>query len=103
MEEDSDLEDYNITQGESGILPRTPAEQALMVDNDQDMNSFEVEASITEQTLSIRSAMEEKMIEEGLKLRQLICIWKTKVKIRIHDPITLSQNPKKYFLGRIRK
>ncbi len=30
-------------------------------------------------------------------------IWKTKVKIRIHDPITRSQNQKKCFLGRIRK
>ena len=85
MEEDSDLEDYNITQGESGILPRTPAEQALMVDNDQDMNSFEVEANITEQTLSIRSAMEEKMIEEGLRLRQLIC----RDAVQTHKPISM--------------
>ena len=85
MDEDSDLEDYNVTQGESGILPRTPAEQAIMVDNDQDMNSFEVEASITEQTLSIRSAMEEKMIEEGLRLRQLIC----RDAVQTHKPISM--------------
>ena len=74
MDEDSDLEDYNITHAGSGILPRTPAEEALMVDNnDQDMSAFNVEPEPTEQTLSIQSAMEEKMIEEGLRLRQLIC------------------------------
>ena len=35
-----ELEDYNITQADPGILPRTPAEEAHMVDNttDQDMN-----------------------------------------------------------------
>ena len=87
MDEDSDLEDYNLTEEGSGILPRTPAEKALMVDNDndQDMNSFEVEASITEQTLSIRSAMEEKMIEEGLRLRQLIC----RDAVQTHKPISM--------------
>ena len=55
MEEDSDLEDYNITQADSGILPRTPAEEARMVDdnNDQDMNAFEVKTDITEQTHSV--------------------------------------------------
>jgi hypothetical protein len=87
MDEDSDLEDYNVTHGESGILPRTPAEQALMVDNDndQDMNSFEVETNNTEQTLSIRSSMEEKMIEEGHRLRQLIC----RDAVQTHKPISM--------------
>ncbi len=42
MDTDSELEDYNVTQANPGILPRTPAEQALMVDNgDQDMNSWQ--------------------------------------------------------------
>jgi hypothetical protein len=44
MDDDSDLEDYNLTQTDSGILPRTPAEEACMVDDndDQDMSVFEV-------------------------------------------------------------
>jgi hypothetical protein len=87
MEEDSDLEDYNITQADSGILPRTPAEEARMVDdnNDQDMSSFEVELEPAEQTLSVRSAMEEKLVEEGLRLRQLIC----RDAVQTHKPISM--------------
>jgi hypothetical protein len=87
MEDDSDLEDYNITQAHSGILPRTPAEEARMVDNnnDQDMSAFEVKLDPTEQTLSVRSAMEEKMVEQGLRLRQLIC----RDAVQTHKPISM--------------
>ncbi len=87
MEDDSDLEDYNVTLADSGILPRTPAEKARMVDDndDQDMSSFEVKPDPTEQTLSVRTAMEEKMVEEGLRLRQLIC----RDAVQTHKPINL--------------
>jgi hypothetical protein len=87
MESDSDLEDYNVTLADSGILPRTLAEEVSMVDNtdDHDMSAFEVKPDPTEQTLSARSAMEEKMIEEGLKLRQLIC----RDAVQTHKPISM--------------
>jgi hypothetical protein len=85
MDGDSDeLEDYNLTEKDDGILPRTGAEERRMVDdnNDQDMSAFETTQgresetlSIVpaEQTLSTQSLMEDRLIEEGLKLRQLIC------------------------------
>jgi hypothetical protein len=90
MDTDSDLEDYNITLADSGILPRTPAEEVRMVDNtdDQDMSAFEVNPNSTEQTLSARSAMEEKMAEEGLKLRQLVC----QDAVQTHKPISMQSS-----------
>jgi len=71
MEGDSDLEDYNLTEVNDGILPRTGAEERRMVDdtNDQDMNSF----AMTEQTLSSQTMMDDRLMEEGRRLRQLIC------------------------------
>ncbi len=55
------------------------------ITDDQDMNAFQVNPDSTEQTLSALSAMEEKMAEEGLKLRQLIC----QDAVQIHKPISM--------------
>jgi hypothetical protein len=84
------LETYNITLSNPGVLARTPAEQMSMVDNtdDQDMDAFQVNPEFTEQTLSARSAMEEKMAEEGLKLRQLIC----QDAVQTHEPISMQSS-----------
>jgi hypothetical protein len=81
--DDSDeLEDYNLNEKDNGILPRTRAEEKPMVDDDQDMSTFQMtpgKESETlsilpaEQTLSTQSLMDEILMEEGLKLRQLIC------------------------------
>ena len=70
MEGDSDLEDYDLTV-KDGIVPRTGAEERRMVDenNDQDMNAF----AMTEQTLSSQTMMGDRLMEEGRRLRQLIC------------------------------
>jgi hypothetical protein len=85
-----DLEDYNITELNNGIFPRTLAEEVRMVDNtdDQDMGAFQVNPESTEQTLSIRSDMEEKMAEEGLKLRQLIC----RDAVQTHKPLSMQSS-----------
>ena len=71
MEGDSDLEDNNLAESNDGILPRTGAEERRMVDNnnDQDMNAF----AMTEQTLSSQTMMDDRLMEEGRRLRQLIC------------------------------
>jgi hypothetical protein len=70
MEGDSDLEDYDLTV-KDGIVPRTGAEERRMVDenNDQDMNAF----TMTEQTLSSQTMMDDKLMEEGGRSRQFIC------------------------------
>jgi hypothetical protein len=71
MEEDSDVEDYTLAESNDGILPRTVAEERRMVDenNDQDINAF----AMTEQTLSSQTMMDDKLMEEGRRLRQLVC------------------------------
>ena len=38
MDTDSELEDYNVTQADPGILPRTPAEEVRMVDDTGDQD-----------------------------------------------------------------
>jgi hypothetical protein len=76
MEIDNDnKEDYNITQADPGILPRTPAEEVRMVDNtsDQDMSAWQLSHESENESHSKARRLEEKMIEEGLRLRQLVC------------------------------
>ncbi len=83
MDEDSDLEDCNLTEKDDEILPKTRAEERPAVDNngDQDMSAFamtqESESETlsivsTEQTLSTQSIMDDRLMEEGRRLRQLI-------------------------------
>jgi hypothetical protein len=75
MENDSELEDYNLTEMNDGILPRTPAEETRMVDNtsDQDMNAWQLSHESENETHSKARRLEEDMVEEGLRLRQLVC------------------------------
>jgi hypothetical protein len=75
MDTDSDLEGYNDTRADPGILPRTPAEEARMVDNtgDQDMNAWQLSSEIENETHSKSRRLEEEMVEEGLRIRQLVC------------------------------
>jgi len=72
MKGDSDLEDYDLAESNDGILPRTGAEERPMVDenNDQDMNAF----TMTEQTLTTQTMMDDELFEEGKRLRRLICL-----------------------------
>ncbi len=75
MDTDSELEDYNVTRANPGILPRTPAEEARMVDNtgDQDMSAWQLSNESENETHSKARRLEEEMVEEGLRIRQLIC------------------------------
>jgi hypothetical protein len=74
MDTDDELEDYNVTQADPGILPRTPAEQALMVgDGDQDMNAWQLSHGSENETHSKTRRLEQEMVEEGLRIRQLVC------------------------------
>ena len=74
MDTDDELEDYNVTQADPGILPRTLAEQARMVDNgDQDMNSWQLSQESENEIHSKARRLEQAMVEEGLRVRQLIC------------------------------
>ncbi len=75
MDTDSELEDYNITRADPGILPRTPAEEARMVDNtgDQDMNAWQLSHESENETHSKARRLEEEMVEKGLRIRQLVC------------------------------
>jgi hypothetical protein len=74
MDNDSELEDYNLTEVNDGILPRTPAEEARMVDNtsDQDMNAWQLSHESENETYSKARRLEEEMVE-GLRIRQLVC------------------------------
>jgi hypothetical protein len=74
MKDDSDLEDYNLRVND-GILPRTPAEEVRMVDNtgDQDRTAWELSRDNKNETHSNTLRLEEEMIEEGLRLRKLVC------------------------------
>ena len=74
MDTDDELEDYNVTQANPGILPRTPAEQALMVgDGDQDMNAWQLSQESENEIHSKARRLEQAMVEEGLRIRQLVC------------------------------
>ena len=74
MDTYDELEDYNITQANPGILPRTPAEEARMVDNgDQDMNSWQLSQENENEIHSKARRLEQAMVEEGLRIRQLVC------------------------------
>jgi hypothetical protein len=75
MDTNNELEDYDVTQANPGILPRTPAELARMGDDtgDQDMNAWHVDSEIENETHSKSRRLEEEMVEEGLRIRQLVC------------------------------